>query len=1120
MQRRISTLIILSLVLMAFFAMTATAAKAPIVKKADKKLFDNTRILSFPDEYDYQVNSSNLSPLRNSSVGRSASAFAGATIGDTWYDYQHNGTMGRMIAWGPFTTGTPGSAGIAADASATNETRVFFTWMGLPGPVMDSRKYYYNFYDATNGAFNGSGQVGLQTSDEYAGYVGAEATSAGHAIVGGHNNPAQATTGIYQAEIKRCFNNSTSTLFPYSNRVPDTTAAYAGDAGQSVIWPKFVYQEGTANVLHVIAQVSAPNAADPQANYYFRGVTTTDLVSVTWDYPPYVIDTSYDLSHDVAAEYFGDKVALIWTGNLPAAGDCDTCSGESEIHVQWDNDIYYQISDDQGVTWNPRVNVTLNVNGEAGFRPYTDLSSLIDSDGDLHILWSAVYWPENPLSEGWSEACKLFHWSESQPYIRTVADANYTSEICIPGAWNINISKMQISECEGKIYAMWVQFNGDANHDDCASRANGGNGDVSGSANGELMLAVSDDDGLTWDASRNLTNTYTPLCEATDSITSDCESENWPSMAKFGRQDLAGEDWSSAVIVDPSGGSYAGDNYLDVQYIADIDPGGIVQDEGIWTLNDLRWFRIPCVDPVPNPVLSLSWREFDVPDYTKLGVQRDEVLSIENIGNSDLHYTTSIVEDNGPPGWLAISGFSGTTPSGLSNVETGTVNLNNGGVQTTEAYLNGRIVFTSDAPSSPDTVTINLVVADTIVGSTWDTLFSGCLALSISNSGNYGQAGAGGVNLDWTYSDSDCDTTAEVYLYDGSPLLLWDTTGGYVYQNDMFGQTYIDEDGFRAIESGNCVKTSADVNQSITDVFVTYDSSIAMQQSFWASPNTDSCDFVIQGIAMWSNDGSAHNDLRVGAGYDWDIPSDSGSDNTSDFDFSRNLIYQVGAEFHQDDDPDSCGGVDQPDCPCQDSDVRFGGVSYIGSYLQGGTSVSAFPTGGYTGENDTLVYPTGNFVPAKLWANMGTAGFTASDSTEDLHMVMVFDTAYDLTSTDTVYYYAIMATVENGTAADLQATVDKAKAWADNHVPYGDAFVCSCCSGVTGDMNGDGGYTADISDLLYLVDYMFVPGSPAPPCLAEGDVNGDLGPVPDISDLLYLVDYMFTPGSPAPAACP
>lgn len=60
------------------------------------------------------------------------------------------------------------------------------------------------------------------------------------------------------------------------------------------------------------------------------------------------------------------------------------------------------------------------------------------------------------------------------------------------------------------------------------------------------------------------------------------------------------------------------------------------------------------------------------------------------------------------------------------------------------------------------------------------------------------------------------------------------------------------------------------------------------------------------------------------------------------------------------------------------------------------------------------------------------------------------------------------------------------------------------------DHAGDG---VTISDLVYLVDYMFL-GGPPPPILEAADVDGSGGPI-DIADLVYLVDYMFN-GGPAP----
>ena len=58
----------------------------------------------------------------------------------------------------------------------------------------------------------------------------------------------------------------------------------------------------------------------------------------------------------------------------------------------------------------------------------------------------------------------------------------------------------------------------------------------------------------------------------------------------------------------------------------------------------------------------------------------------------------------------------------------------------------------------------------------------------------------------------------------------------------------------------------------------------------------------------------------------------------------------------------------------------------------------------------------------------------------------------------------------------------------------------------------------DISDLVYLVEYMFN-GGPEPPNLSAADVNGSHAMPIDISDLVYLVDYMFT-GGPEPPLCP
>ena len=81
-----------------------------------------------------------------------------------------------------------------------------------------------------------------------------------------------------------------------------------------------------------------------------------------------------------------------------------------------------------------------------------------------------------------------------------------------------------------------------------------------------------------------------------------------------------------------------------------------------------------------------------------------------------------------------------------------------------------------------------------------------------------------------------------------------------------------------------------------------------------------------------------------------------------------------------------------------------------------------------------------------------------------------------------------------------------------------------CCIGIRGNANGDESENLNISDVTYLVDYLFgVPElGPAPPCPEEGNANGDVGEQTNISDITYLVEYLFGVPElgPAPPACP
>jgi hypothetical protein len=88
---------------------------------------------------------------------------------------------------------------------------------------------------------------------------------------------------------------------------------------------------------------------------------------------------------------------------------------------------------------------------------------------------------------------------------------------------------------------------------------------------------------------------------------------------------------------------------------------------------------------------------------------------------------------------------------------------------------------------------------------------------------------------------------------------------------------------------------------------------------------------------------------------------------------------------------------------------------------------------------------------------------------------------------------------------------------------YGMGENCrNCCLNTRGNADGDPEDKVNISDITYLVGYLFsTPSGPAPPCLEEGNADGDSQERINILDITYLVSYLFgSPSGPAPPACP
>ncbi|MBN2227075.1 MAG: hypothetical protein JW763_06890, partial [candidate division Zixibacteria bacterium] len=556
MAKRLSALVILTLIIGAFLAVSSFGMSA-----ADKnESFAKIKIGSVPlakvagaertDNY--------IDPSRDgqtTSLGYDAalgSSSVGLTVGITTYDYQHNCRLGRQVDW-------RGTQSVHFDWMVQSD----YTYGGDRGTAYEA--WDPVFADLVFKGPDGGTDVHprLGSGVNYSGYVGLDVAPDGRVVIVNHHDPGY----IYSSTIWFDFSPLGGFFSPYETRLPDSLRALGAADTSQWIWPSMDYHvHGTDTVVHIFTQESLENAGDAQKIRYYRHVGG---INGDWDLP-YEVDTVYDISQTVVASRVSEKVGLVWVGNPP---EIPGASESGNRGLQRVNDLFYQISTDMGASWGSKYNVTGYDSTQPGWVLHGDVSALMSTDDKLHVIYDARETAPDPNgSLGLYQhfyGCRLFHWAEGQSP-RVIKDANWdppaTGPWCHGGAWNeMSIVKMMVSECDGKFYALFVQFNDIANgiDDDCHNRAFA-NSEASGTANGELYISVSSNAGLNWDIARNLTNTYSSHCDSAPSLggTLECFSEMWPSMSRYGMQVTTG-DFSGVPIIDPSG-SYTGDYFLDV----------------------------------------------------------------------------------------------------------------------------------------------------------------------------------------------------------------------------------------------------------------------------------------------------------------------------------------------------------------------------------------------------------------------------------------------------------------------------------------------------------------------------------------------------------------------------
>ena len=958
----------------------------------------------------------------------------------------------------------------------------------------------YTAFDPTtapNGVFNSTIMMHPYPLSHTARYPQLDVDETGHALLAGAGmNPSDIQ---YQPEIYW----DVAGPGAYGSFLVDTIPqALTADPDLSTGYPMIEYSEYEGSwVTHVLAlDFTTPN----QLCYYRRvGGNPTiggwSMTSITDDRAGH---RTIVVSRATGAR--ADRVAVVWVQDQPG----------SDL-----SNVVYKESLDGGLTW-PALGTETGILdfSETGtyYMAWCELDAMYDTDGYLHIVFPTMECVDG-ASQGIDPA-RLYHWTDRVAgpnaggtlSLIAIADFNGLNPMCGRAGMNVaNLAKGAISECNGRLYVVWQQFGDVAAGDttDCPV-----DNEWQGGYNADLYLSVSLGlNGNLWDQGRNLTNSHNPDCDSTTA--NNCDHDNYHSLARYGMngQDATlGDLYWGAVpeafqVRDALESGYPTDGwYIDVQFLDDLYPEVFQwMDEGIWSYNPIKWFRLPCVDPVIEPAIFCGQPDFLAPtDWVKIGTPHViEDVGIENIGNDDLTVDSVTVDvTTGQDAWISFSGIP--TLVGSGGVEYFDVTLNPSGVVTTQELLVADVVIYSDDPDDESFVafSINTVIADTVVQVTWDTIQTSYgFALTVANQGSAGASGEGRVNMDFVYVDDsgpECDTTQDVYLYDLSPVIMYDGSGdaGSYSWGPFWSSVGPRAHNFVPVHDGDEAQlvTTDDYQEYGSNTFVTCDSVLGCTKR-WYAPSGD-VSFMIEKWEIYSYRGASVTGARFGEWIDWDVPSgsDAGGNEGGVVVSSGHVdyAYQQGIVNPAPDTP-----------PCLSEDLRFGASGLLGYYFtsERETEPEANHTGLYGGfvnlDDDLFETGTDNFIVDSMWSWLNREVMQANNSADDDQQVLLSYGSFDIIPDDTLCIWTVHVSVYDGDEYALQEKIDAAETW------YYDNFVKAGCCGQFADEKWPLGYSGNancsddgkrtLSDISRMIDFLYISKQPLC-CYAAGNTNGSL----------------------------
>lgn len=513
-------------------------------------------------------------------------------IGYTWYDYQHNGSNSKMIAKDSFGG-------------------VQFIWMMGMDSTSIERHVVYNYLnppDADDGELlaDPEGEPVTVDNADRSGYTCLSV------LPTGREDPADCDLGVAyyhavgypDAPDDSWAGTANGVDFARGFGAFETTYPQSWQDVQ-LIWPKGAVDR--QNVSHVLScEYPAEEGQLWHRLGYMWGVPDEDFFEWYWPEAPIEVDISAVISQVVATSPTSNMVALGWHHSRIGVPEGAWVGG----YYQRNSDVRCIVSDDgEEWDWDDGIQSITNIfpvrpelwetardlaYGDT-FRPYCDLDLQFDPWGEdeLYASFATCVFLEFPEPDEnnvpariWRDGGPLWFWSSREDTLTFIFDGWYWNRTdnggtwhsrC--GGWRMNADRPSIAfnpDDEGTVYVVWTHFpiyqelNEDGTGfiyvDEEAARDTS----MGGYSNAEIMISISDDWGVTWQEPINVTQTRWE--DEDPPRPGECMSENWHSAA------------------------HIADDTLHIQYILDLDAGGIPQNEGVATNNPVIYHRVALAD--------------------------------------------------------------------------------------------------------------------------------------------------------------------------------------------------------------------------------------------------------------------------------------------------------------------------------------------------------------------------------------------------------------------------------------------------------------------------------------------------------------------------------------------